>query len=101
VTPQSKQWFIDKTKERLNITHDPKFGVIYGIIGVEPNGITTSGKPSNLPKIAERFKDHIDDPRKTKFTPLPEKLDKRDSNETDAEWEEAINALTSPDLSVA
>ena len=41
-------------------------------------------------KIAERFKDHIEDPRKTKFTPLPEKLDKRDPNEiTDAEWEEA------------
>ena len=90
--PGSKQWFINKMKSRFNITHDPKFT---GIIGVETkwdNGrkALELTQTALINKIAERFKEHIPDSRKTKFTPLPEKLDKTDPNEiTDGQWEEA------------
>ena len=90
--PKSKQWFIDKMKARFNITHDPEFT---GIIGVQTKWDNERKaleltQTALIEKIAERFKEHIPDSRKTKFTPLPEKLDKTDPNEiSDEDWEEA------------
>ena len=90
--PESKQWFIDKMKARFNITHDPEFTGIIGVQTKWDNERKTLEltQTALIEKIAERFKEHIPDSRKTKFTPLPEKLDKTDPNEiSDEDWEEA------------
>ena len=70
-------------KARFNITHDPEFTGIIGIQTKWDNERKTLEltQTALIDKIAERFKEHIPDSRKTKFTPLPEKLDKTDPNE--------------------
>ena len=67
-------------KARFNITHDPE---LTGIIGVQTKWDNERKtleltQTALIDKKAERFKEHIPDSRKTKFTPLPEKLDKTD-----------------------